>query len=185
MPNKEACSGIEQQSVLKFLVAERCKAVEIRRKMSPVYGATCFIKNKHKEQTQGTNIKNKRKKDIKNERRVISQKESFCIVTMQGLTQQPKRCRPSTTWAGNCFFIFLTAQTLPLQTFTCLVPWKSSREAQSLKVTINAKVLWMIGWDISLKIFMLREYESLCADGENVWNWWETMLKKIKLLSEL
>ena len=33
--------------------------------MSTVYGATCFIKNKHKKQTQGTNIKNKCKKDIK------------------------------------------------------------------------------------------------------------------------
>ena len=34
-----------------------------------MYGATCFIKNKHKTQTQGTKIKNKRKKDIKNKRR--------------------------------------------------------------------------------------------------------------------
>ena len=32
---------IEQQSVIKFLVAKGCKAVEIHR-MSTVYGATCF-----------------------------------------------------------------------------------------------------------------------------------------------
>ena len=68
MSNKEACSIIEQRSVIKFLVAEGCKAVEIHRRMSTVYGATCFIKNKHNEQTNGTNIKNKRKKGIKNKR---------------------------------------------------------------------------------------------------------------------
>ena len=34
-------------------------------------------------------------------------------MAMQSLTQQPKRCRPSTTWAGNCSLISLTAQTLP------------------------------------------------------------------------
>ena len=51
MSDKKACSRIEQQSVVKFLAAERCKAVEIPRKMSTVYGATCFIKNKHTKQT--------------------------------------------------------------------------------------------------------------------------------------
>ena len=60
---------MEQQSVIKFLVAEGCKAAEIHRRMSTVYGATCFINNKHKKQTQGTDIKNKRKTDIKNKRR--------------------------------------------------------------------------------------------------------------------
>ena len=50
-----------QQSVIKFLVAEGCKAAKIHRRMSTVYGATCFIKNKHKKQTQGTNIKNERR----------------------------------------------------------------------------------------------------------------------------
>ena len=49
MSDKEACSRIEKRSVIKFLVAERCKAVEIHRRMSIVYGATYFIKNKHKE----------------------------------------------------------------------------------------------------------------------------------------
>ena len=42
MSNKEACSRIEQRSVIKFLVAEGCKAVEIHRRMSTLYGATCF-----------------------------------------------------------------------------------------------------------------------------------------------
>ena len=103
-------------------------------------------------------------------------------------TQQPKWCRLSTTWAENCSLILLTAQTLRLQTFTCLVPWKSSREAQSLKMPMKSKVLWAIGWDISLKIFVLTEYGSLCTDGKIVGNWWEIMLKnksKIKLLSDL
>ena len=69
MSDKEACSWYEQRSVIKFLVAEGCKAVEIYRRMSTVYGSTCFLKNEHKEKTQGTNIKKKRKKDIKNKRR--------------------------------------------------------------------------------------------------------------------
>ena len=66
MLDEEACSKIDQRSVIKFLVADGCKAVENHRRMSIVYAATCFIKNKHKEQTQEINIKNKRKKDIKN-----------------------------------------------------------------------------------------------------------------------
>ena len=69
MSDKETCSRIEQQSVIKFLVAEGCKAVEIHRRMSTLYGATCFIKRKHKEQTQGTSIKNTPKKDLNNTRR--------------------------------------------------------------------------------------------------------------------
>ena len=48
MSNKKACSMIEQRSVIKCLVAEGCKAVEIHRRMSTVYGATCFIKNKRR-----------------------------------------------------------------------------------------------------------------------------------------
>jgi len=61
---------------------------------------------------------------------VISRKESSCIMTMQGLTQQPKQCRPWTTWAGNCFLISFIVQTLSLQTLTCLVPctWEAQRE---------------------------------------------------------
>ena len=64
MSDKEPCFRIKQRLVIKFLVAEGYKAVEIYTRMSIVHGATCFITSKHKEQTQGTNIKNKRKKDI-------------------------------------------------------------------------------------------------------------------------
>ena len=42
MVDKETGSRIEQQSVIKFLVAEGWKAVEIHRRMSTVYDATCF-----------------------------------------------------------------------------------------------------------------------------------------------
>ena len=42
MADEEACSRNEQLSVIKFLVAEGCKAVEIHSRMSTVYGATCF-----------------------------------------------------------------------------------------------------------------------------------------------
>ena len=69
MSDKEACSRIELRLVVKFLAAEGCKVVKIHRRMSTVYGATCFITSKHIEQTQGTNIKIKRKKDINNKRK--------------------------------------------------------------------------------------------------------------------
>ena len=42
MADQEAFFRIEQRSVIKFLVAEGYKPVEIRRRMSTVYGATCF-----------------------------------------------------------------------------------------------------------------------------------------------
>ena len=45
MTNQEACSRIEQRSVIKFLVAEGCKPVEIHRRMSTVCSATCFSRN--------------------------------------------------------------------------------------------------------------------------------------------
>ena len=42
-------------------------------------------------------LKHVKKKQKSTNAGVISQKESSCIMTMQGLTQQPKRSRPSTT----------------------------------------------------------------------------------------
>ena len=42
MAAQEACSRIEQRSVITFLVAEGCRPVEIHRRMSTVYGFTCF-----------------------------------------------------------------------------------------------------------------------------------------------
>ena len=60
----------------------------------------------------------------------------------------------------------LPAQTLTLPAFTGLVPWKSSREAQSSIMTMKSKVK------------SYNSDRSLCADGKNVWKWWETMLKK-------
>ena len=36
MSDKEACTKIEKRSVIKFLVAEGCKAVEIHWRMSTV-----------------------------------------------------------------------------------------------------------------------------------------------------
>ena len=43
MSDKEACSRIEQQSVIKFLVAEGCKAMESHRRMSTVSAKKMFI----------------------------------------------------------------------------------------------------------------------------------------------
>ena len=43
--NQTKCSRLEQRSIFKFLVAEKCKPCEIYRKMSDVYGEeTCFSK---------------------------------------------------------------------------------------------------------------------------------------------
>ena len=42
MLDKEACSRIEQRSVIKCLGVEGSKAVEICRRRSNMYGATCF-----------------------------------------------------------------------------------------------------------------------------------------------
>ena len=102
-------------------------------------------------------------------------------MTMQGLTLQPKRCRPSTTWGGNCSLIPLTAQTLPPSDFHLFAPWKEYTRGTKFESNDEAKVLWATSWDISLKIFMVKEYRSLCTDGKNVWNWWETMLEKKNL----
>ena len=66
------------------------------------------------------------------------------------------------------------------KTFTCLFPWKRSREARSVRVMMRSKVLWATGWDISLNMFLLRECGSLCTDGINVWQCWGTTLKKNK-----
>ena len=42
--NKTECSGVEQRSILKFLVAKKCKPWEIYRRMWNVYGEVCFSK---------------------------------------------------------------------------------------------------------------------------------------------
>ena len=141
MSDKEACSRIEQRSVIKFLVAEGCKAVEIHRRISTVYNATCFITNKHKEQTQGRTYRINAKKTKRTNAGAINQKESSCIVTMQGFTQQPKRCRPSSTWAGNCSLIPFQPRPCHFRLSRVWSLEKSSREAQSLKVTMKSKVL--------------------------------------------
>ena len=53
MSDEEACFKIERWSVIKFLVAEGCKLWKcIGECQLCVYGATCFIKNKDKEQRQ-------------------------------------------------------------------------------------------------------------------------------------
>ena len=46
MADQKVCSRIELPSVPNFLVAEGCKPVEIHRRMSAVYGATCFSRKK-------------------------------------------------------------------------------------------------------------------------------------------
>ena len=40
--NQTECSKLEQRSVIKFLVAEKCKPCEIYRKMCNVHGEACF-----------------------------------------------------------------------------------------------------------------------------------------------
>ena len=40
------CSWLEQRSVIKFLVTDKCKLYEINRKMYGVYADACFCKKK-------------------------------------------------------------------------------------------------------------------------------------------
>ena len=42
MVNRTECSWLEQKSVIKFLVAEKCKPCEIYRRMCDVYRKACF-----------------------------------------------------------------------------------------------------------------------------------------------
>ena len=43
--NQTECSRFEQRSVIKFLVAEKCKTWEIYRSVFDVYEEACFNKN--------------------------------------------------------------------------------------------------------------------------------------------
>ena len=40
--NHTQCSTFEQRSVIRFMLAEKCKSCEIYRRMSDVYGETLF-----------------------------------------------------------------------------------------------------------------------------------------------
>ena len=40
--NQTKCPRLEQRSVIKLLVAEKCKPYEIYRRICDVYGKTCF-----------------------------------------------------------------------------------------------------------------------------------------------
>ena len=40
--NETQCSRIEQRSLIKFLLAEKCKPREIYRRICDVYGEACF-----------------------------------------------------------------------------------------------------------------------------------------------
>ena len=44
MANQTECSRHEQRSVIKFLLAEKCKQYELYRRMCDVYGEACFRK---------------------------------------------------------------------------------------------------------------------------------------------
>ena len=47
--NQSDCSSLEQRSVTKFLVAEKCKPYKIYRRMCDVYEEVCFSKKKKKK----------------------------------------------------------------------------------------------------------------------------------------
>ena len=148
--------------------------------MSIVYGATCFItikqkKEKRRRQTYRTNAKKALRTNAQGPSVERSHLASWQCKASHSSPTGADHQQPGLETAPSSP---LTPQTLPLQTLTYLAPWKSLRQVQSLKVTIKSKVLWATGWDISLKFFMLREYESSSTDGKNLWHWWETRLKK-------
>ena len=43
LANQTKCFRLKQRSVIKFLVAEKCKPCEVYRIVCDVYGEVCFI----------------------------------------------------------------------------------------------------------------------------------------------
>ena len=52
-PNQTECPRLEQRSVIKFLVTEKCKLYEIYRRICNMYNEACFNKKKF---TNGRNM---------------------------------------------------------------------------------------------------------------------------------
>ena len=97
MSDKESCSRIGQRSVIKFLVAEGCKAAEIHRRMSTVYGATCFIKNKHKKANAGVKHKEQTQRRHKEQTQGHQSKEVILHHENARPHTAAQTCRPSAT----------------------------------------------------------------------------------------
>ena len=154
--------------------------------MSTVYGTICFIKNKHKEQTQETNIKKQTQKRHKEQTQGSSVERSHlaswqCKASLSSPNgadhQQPgletalsSSLQPRL--APSDFYLFG-----PLKEFTRGTKFESNDEVKSVVSD------WLRHQ--SKDFFMLRECVSLCTDGKNVWNWWENLLKKNFFMSEL
>ena len=85
---------------------------------------------------------------------------------MQGLTQQPKRCRPSTIWAGTLLPHLPYIPELAPSHFHLFGPLKEFTKGTNFESDDEVKSVVSDWQRIRLKILMLREYGSLCTDGK-------------------
>ena len=69
MSDKKASSRVKERSVIKYLVAEGCKAVEIHRKMLTVYARPNHFLRSFVNSGNYCKLLKQVKKDIKNKRR--------------------------------------------------------------------------------------------------------------------
>ena len=139
MSDKKACSKIEKRSVIKFLVAEVCKTVEIHRRMSTMYASKAQSPKFHFLRSFANSCVPLKqvKKDIKNKHRGHQSK---------GVILHHDNARPHT--ADHQQPGLETAPSSPLQQRPCLfrlsLVWSFERvheETQSLKVRMKSKVL--------------------------------------------
>ena len=70
LANQIECTRFEQRSVIKYLVAEKCKLCEIYRRICDVYGEACFsLKDIHKWAKHGFTSKSLSQKDNQQKRK--------------------------------------------------------------------------------------------------------------------
>ena len=170
MSDKKSCSKIEERSVIKFLVAEECKTVENHRRMSIVYARPNHQSLISWEALWTVWTAETGQKYIKNKRgghqskgvilHYDNARPHTAAQTVQTINNLGWEMLPHPAYSPDLasanFHLFC-----PMKVFTRGTKFESEDEVKSFVSDY---------WDISAKIFMLREYGSLCTNGKNMWN---------------